>query len=70
MSPDLFVRSVERAHRYRIHDLKTLERIAHLYLQETPGQLPLPAIDESFRDRAAYQDGWLTESPNLAPYDD
>jgi hypothetical protein len=70
MSPELFVRSVERAHRYRIHDLKTLERIAHLGLQETPGPLPRPAIDDAFRDRPAYQDGALTETPNLSAYDD
>jgi len=70
MSPELFARSVARAHRYRIHDLKTLERIAHLYLQETPGQSPWPAIDESFRDRPAYQDGALTETPNLTQYDE
>jgi hypothetical protein len=70
MSPELFIRSVQRAQRYRIHDLKTLERIAQLYLQEAPGQLPLPAIDESFRDRPTYQDGALTETPNLAPDDE
>ena len=70
MSAELFVRSVQRAHRYRIHELKTLERIAQLHLLETPGQLPLPAIDESFRDRPAYQDGSLTETPNLAQYDE
>ena len=70
MSPELFVRSVARAHRYRVSDLTTLERIAHLYLQETPGQLPLPAIDESFRDRPAYQEGSLTDSPHLAPDDE
>jgi hypothetical protein len=70
MSPELFVRSVERAHRYRIHDLSILARIAQLGLQETPGPLPLPTLDESFRDRPAYQDGALTETPNLSAYDD
>jgi hypothetical protein len=70
MSPELFVRSVERAHRYRIHDLSILARIAHLYLQEAPGPLPLPAIDESFRDRPAYQAGSLTDAPRLAPDDE
>ncbi|MCZ7636088.1 MAG: hypothetical protein M5U12_08675 [Verrucomicrobia bacterium] len=70
MSPELFVRAVERAHRYRLPELKTLERLAHLVVQATPGQLPLPAIDESFRDRPAYQDGALTETPNLTAYDD
>jgi hypothetical protein len=70
MSLELFVRSVARAHRYRIHDLKTLERITHLYLQEAPNPLPLPAIDESFRERAAYQEGSLTDTPNLSGYDE
>jgi hypothetical protein len=70
MSPDLFVRSVERAHRYRISDLKTLEQIAALYLQHAPDPLPLPAIDQSFRDRPAYQEGSLTDSPDLSPYDE
>ena len=70
MSPDLFVRSVERAHRYRISDLKTLEQIAALYLQQAPNPLPLPAIDQSFRDRPAYQEGSLTDSPDLSQYDE
>jgi hypothetical protein len=70
MSAELFVRAVTRAHRYRVHDLRALERIAQLYLQESPHQLPLPAIDESFRDRPAYQQGSLTETPNLSGYDD
>lgn len=70
MSPELFVRAVQRAHRYRLPDLKLLERLAHLALQATPGPLPLPPIDESFRDRPAYQDGALTDTPNLTAYDD
>ena len=51
MTPELFVRSVERAHRYRITSLDTLEKIALLHLKEGAGELPLPPIDESFRDR-------------------
>lgn len=70
MSPELFVRSVQRALRYRIHDLKTLEQIARLYLHQAPDPSPLPAIDESFRDRSSYQEGSLTDSPNLTQYDD
>jgi len=70
MSPELFVRAVARAHRYRIRDLKTLEQIAQLYLQETPNPLPWPAIDEAFRERPAYQQGSLTDTPNLSEYDD
>jgi transposase len=69
MSPELFVRSVARAHHYRITDLPTLEKIALLLLREEGGELPLPPIDESFRDRPAYQEGSLTDSPDLSQYE-
>ncbi|MHC1763373.1 MAG: helix-turn-helix domain-containing protein [Verrucomicrobiia bacterium] len=69
MTPELFVRSVERAHRYRITSLDTLEKIALLHLKEGVGELPLPPIDESFRDRPAYQEGSLTDSPDLSQYE-
>lgn len=69
MTPALFVRSVERAHRYRITDLATIEKIALLYLKEGLGELPLPPIDESFRDRPAYREGSLTDSPDLSQYE-
>ena len=69
MTPELFVRSVERAHRYRITSLDTLEKIALLHLKEGVGELPLPSVDESFRDRPAYQEGSLTDSPDLSQYE-
>ena len=68
MTPELFLRSVQRAHHYRIHCLKILERIAVLYLREGVGALPSPAIDEAFRERPAYLDGALTDSPDLSRY--
>ena len=70
MSPELFLRSTQRAHRYRITCLDTLERIARLYLSEGQGELfPSPTIDEAFRERPAYQEGALTDLPNLSQYD-
>jgi transposase len=69
MSPELFVRSVERAHRYRITSLATLEKIVWLQFQSGVGELPQPAIDESFRDRPAYQEGSLTDVPDLSQYE-
>jgi transposase len=69
MTPELFVRSVERAHRYRITSLDTLEKIALFHLKEGVGDLPLPPIDETFRDRPAYQEGSLTDSPDLSQYE-
>ena len=69
MTPELFVRSVERAHRYRITSLATLEKIALLHLKEGLGELPSPPVDESFRERPAYLEGSLTDFPDLSQYE-
>ncbi len=70
MTAELFVQSVQRADRYRITSLETLQRSALLYLQEGPGELPWAEVDESFRERVAYQEGSLTEPPDLSFYQD
>ena len=68
MSAELFLRSVERAARFRIADLPTLERIALLYLQQGPGELPTAAVDEQFTQRQTYLEGSWTEAPDLSLY--
>jgi transposase len=65
MSLDLFTQTVERARKYRITDLPTIQNIAWLYLQAGPGQVPLAEIDAAFRQREAYQEGSLTDPPEL-----
>lgn len=67
-STALFVRTMERAHRYRITGLRTLERIALLHLDDTA--LPEPLVDPDLEKRPAYQEGSLTETPDLSRYDD
>jgi transposase len=67
MSVELFGQTVERARKYRITDLETLQNIAWLYLQQGPGQVPLVEIDAAFREREAYQEGSLTDPPELPP---
>jgi transposase len=69
MTTDLFVRSVERALRYGVRDLETLERIAQLHM--TAGEAPPQPIefDEAYRDREAYRDGELAGRPDLTKYD-
>jgi hypothetical protein len=69
MTPTLFVKSIERAHRYKITNIETIERIALLYMQDRPMNLPLAEIDEEFRERDAYQEGYLTDQPNLSVYE-
>src|SRR5271157_3445705 len=65
MSLELFIQTVERARKYRITDLQTLQNIAWLYLQQGPGQVPLAEIDAAFRQREAYQEGFLTDPPEM-----
>ena len=67
-STALFLRTVERAHRYRITSLETLERIALLHLDNTA--LPDPIVDPDLEKRPAYQEGSLTETPDLSRYDE
>ena len=69
MTAALFVQSVERALRYRITTLETLRRIAQLSLRQGEPHLPLPPVDEGFRDREAYRQGRLTDAPDFSPYD-
>jgi hypothetical protein len=70
MSVELLSRSLERARKYRITELETVERIAQLYLQQGAGELPLAQVDEAFREREAYQEGSRTEPPDLSIYQD
>jgi transposase len=67
-STTLFLRTIERAHRYHITSLETLERIALLQLDETA--LPEPVVDPDLEKRPAYQEGSLTETPDLSRYDE
>jgi transposase len=70
MTPELFGRSIARAHKYRITDVATVERIAVLFLHQGLGELPRPEVDEAFRERAAYQEGSLTDPPDWSLYQD
>jgi len=70
MSVELLTRSLERARQYRITSLETVERIAWLYLQQGNGPLPFAEVDADFTQRAAYQEGSLTEPPDLSIYQD
>jgi len=70
MTAPLFLKSIQRALRYRITTLETIERIACLHLREGAAELPLAEVDEAFRQRPAYQEGALTDLPDLSIYQD
>jgi transposase len=69
MTPALFIRSIERAHKYRITSLETIERIASLCMSQGADRLPCVEIDEGFRERETYRQGELTDQPDLSIYE-
>ena len=70
VTPAVFAEALTRARRYRVVEMETLQRIAWLCMSQ--GQEPLPdvEVDESFRQRPAYQEGFLTDEPDLSVYDE
>ena len=70
MTQELFIQSIERAHKYKITDLATLERIATLNITQNLQTLPFAQIDEDFREREIYLEGRLTDLPDLSIYED
>ena len=69
LTSEVFRKTAHRAHRYRIVELATLRRIAWLCLSQEEEVLPDPEVDEDFRQRPAYQEGYLTDQPDLSVYD-
>jgi hypothetical protein len=71
VTPGVLVEALTRARRYRVVSMDTLHRIAWLCMSQG-GQQLLPFVDEdeSFRQHAAYQEGFLTDEPDLSVYDE
>jgi len=65
----VFVKTAQRALHYCIVDLATIKRIAWLCMGQEEGVLPEVDVDEDFRQRPAYQEGCLTDEPDLSVYD-
>ncbi|MCP4255924.1 MAG: helix-turn-helix domain-containing protein [Planctomycetes bacterium] len=66
---DVFISTLKRALKYRISDIKTVERIAILQLTAGNFKLPLPQIDHQFENRASYIEGCLADEVDLSVYD-
>jgi lambda repressor-like predicted transcriptional regulator len=66
---NVLVKTVQRALRYRIVEMQTLRRIAWLCMSQEEYRLPEVDLDEDFQQRPAYQDGRLTDQPDLPRYD-
>ena len=69
MALEVFIKTVSRALKYRITDIKTVERIATLQLTAANFQLPLPQIDRQLEKRDAYIEGYFADDVDLSVYD-
>jgi len=69
MSPELFIKTVERGLRYRITGVEILRRIAILYMNQGDESLPCVEVDEGFQNRDTYLEGRLTDAPDFSAYD-
>jgi len=65
----VFIQSVERAHKYRITDMATIENIVILKLRDGDGTITLPEIDQDFQNRDAYIEGCFADDTDLSIYD-
>jgi hypothetical protein len=70
VTPTVFVEALTRALRYRVVHRETLQRIAWFCMSQGPQPLPDAEVDESFRQRPAYQEGFLTDEPDLSVYEE
>jgi transposase len=74
VTQQVFIQTLQRALRYRIVQLETLQRIAWFCMSQSdqpPADVEADVeVDESYRQRPAYQEGHLTDQPDLSIYDD
>jgi hypothetical protein len=66
----VFVETAQRALRYRILDMATVERIAWFCMSQGEERIFDVDVDDSYRQRPAYLEGCLTDEPDLSLYDD
>ncbi len=68
-TPVLFIKAIERAHKYRITDVDTIERILVLQMRDEAFETPLFQIDQEFENREAYLAGRFSSRVDLTRYD-
>ena len=66
----VFVQTAQRALRYRILDMATIERIAWFCMSQGEERIFDVDVDDSYCQRPAYLEGCLTDQPDLSIYDD
>jgi hypothetical protein len=69
MARSLLIKTIQRAKKYRIKDIKTVENIAVLLIKEGHYDMPCASIDSEFKNRQAYHEGRFAGHVDLSDYD-
>ncbi len=69
IAPSLFDQTIKRALKYRITDIKTIEKIAVLLMKEGNFHFSMVEVDKGFKDREAYIKGCFAGDVDLSVYD-
>jgi len=64
----VFAQALQRALKYRIKNVETIENIIRLLLRQSNYEMPLPVIDEEFTNRPAYLEGRFADEVDLSIY--
>jgi transposase len=65
----IFSKSLQRALKYKVSDIETIERISILLLESGNHQIPFPIFNEEYQNREAFLDGKLSDEADLTFYD-
>jgi len=68
IDPSLFLKAIDRALKYQINSVASVERIAAQLLQQQLPTLPAVPVDEHYEDRKAYQVGRFSSEANPSEY--
>lgn len=70
VAPTLFIQAVERALKYHITDIPTIENIVVLKLRDGDFNVSSPQIDQDYLHRDTYIEGCFSDEADLSLYDD
>jgi len=67
-APSVFAKALQRALKYRINNIDTIENIIRLLLKQSNYTMPVPEIDQEFINRPAYLEGRFADEVDLSIY--
>ena len=69
VTQSVFMQAVQRALTYRVAELEAVKRIAWFCMNQGDGYVVDVDVDENYRRRPSYQEGCLTDEPDLSIYE-